>query len=168
VRRYPESVNLPATEMTLVLAARLQAELITQCAILWAQAINVGYLGEFTKSSHENIGRFGLLANGWGFFGTIVRPKSRGQLRLTGPNPLDSIHIEAGFLSHPDDLRAVRVCVELCREIGNPAPLRHFNKREVMPGKLEGKVWTPSFEMPLWPSGMKRLMQKWVATLCPL
>jgi choline dehydrogenase len=29
-------------------------------------------------------------------------------------------------------------CIELCREIGNAAPLRSFVKREVMPGKLKG------------------------------
>jgi choline dehydrogenase len=28
--------------------------------------------------------------------------------------------------------------VELCREIGNSAPLRPFTRREVMPGKLKG------------------------------
>jgi choline dehydrogenase len=29
-------------------------------------------------------------------------------------------------------------CIELCREIGNAAPLRSFVKREVMPGNLKG------------------------------
>jgi choline dehydrogenase len=57
---------------------------------------------------------------------------------LTGPNPLDPIEIEANFLSHPDDLKAAIACVELCREVGNSAALRSFNKREVMPGNLKG------------------------------
>jgi choline dehydrogenase len=42
------------------------------------------------------------------------------------------------MLSHPDDLKAAIGCVELCREIGNSAPLRPFAKREVMPGNLKG------------------------------
>jgi choline dehydrogenase len=68
----------------------------------------------------------------------VVRPKSRGQIRLTGPNPLDPIEIEANTLSHPDDVKAAIACVELCREIGNSAALRPFVKREVMPGNLKG------------------------------
>jgi choline dehydrogenase len=77
-------------------------------------------------------------ASGWTLFGGVVRPKSRGHIRLTGPNPLDPIQIEANFLSHPDDLQAALVCVERCREIGNSAPLQPFAKREVMPGNLKG------------------------------
>ena len=41
-------------------------------------------------------------------------------------------------MSHPDDLKAAMVCLELCREIGNSVPLRPFTKREVMPGNLKG------------------------------
>jgi choline dehydrogenase len=93
---------------------------------------------EIPKSSAENSARFGLPASGWTLFGGLVRPKSRGHLRLTGPNPLDPIEIEANFLSHPDDLKAAIACVELCREIGNSAALRPFTRREVMPGNLKG------------------------------
>src|SRR5258708_11070114 len=70
--------------------------------------------------------------------GIILRPKSRGRIRLTGPNPLDPLQIEPHHLSHPDDLKAAIACVELCREIGNSAALRPFAKREVMPGSLKG------------------------------
>jgi choline dehydrogenase len=89
------------------------------------------------RSSAENTARFGLPAIGWNLFGGVVRPKSRGQIRLTGPNPLDPIQIEVNFLSHPDDLKAAIACVELCREIGNSAALRPFTKCEVMPGNLK-------------------------------
>jgi choline dehydrogenase len=93
---------------------------------------------EVPKSSAENIAKFGLPAAGWTLFGGVVRPKSRGHLRLTGPNPADPVQIEANFLSHPDDMKAAIACVELCREIGNSAPLRPFIRREVMPGNLKG------------------------------
>jgi Choline dehydrogenase and related flavoproteins len=53
-------------------------------------------------------------------------------------NPLDPIQIDENLLSHPDDLKAAIALVELCREIGNSAPLRPFSKREVMPGNLRG------------------------------
>jgi choline dehydrogenase len=68
----------------------------------------------------------------------VVRPKSRGQVYLSGPDPDDPMRIEANLLSHPDDIKAALACVELCREIGNSQALRSFAKREVMPGNLEG------------------------------
>jgi GMC oxidoreductase len=71
-------------------------------------------------------------------YGTVVRPKSRGQIRLTGPSPDDPIQIESNTMSHPDDLKAAVACVELCREIANSAALRPFTKREVIPGNLRG------------------------------
>jgi choline dehydrogenase len=89
-------------------------------------------------SSPENAARFDLPAQGWTLHGGIERPKSRGRIRLTGPNATDPIQIEANFLSHPDDLKAAIASVELCREIGNSAPLRRYAKREVMPGNLKG------------------------------
>ena len=68
----------------------------------------------------------------------VVRPKSRGRIRLTGTNPQSPIEIEANTLAHPDDMKAAIACVELCREIGNSGPLSPFVKREVMPGNLKG------------------------------
>ena len=77
-------------------------------------------------------------ANCWILFPGIVRPKSRGHLRLTGADPHSAIEIHANLLQHPDDFRAMVSCVELCREIGNSKALRRFVKREVMPGHLKG------------------------------
>jgi choline dehydrogenase len=96
--------------------------------------------GELTKASPENAARFGLpaIGSGWTLFGGVARPKSQGRLRLTGPSPLDPIQIEANFLSHRDDLKAARACVELCREVGNSVAFKPFTKREVMPGNLKG------------------------------
>src|SRR3984893_1625058 len=71
---------------------------------------------EIPLSSAENAARFGLPVSGWSLFGGIARPKTRGRILLTGPNPLDPIEIEANFLSHPDDLSAAIACVVLCRE----------------------------------------------------
>ncbi|HET9374249.1 MAG TPA: GMC oxidoreductase [Chthoniobacterales bacterium] len=74
----------------------------------------------------------------WTLFGAVARPKSRGWVRLTGPDPLDPIQIEENALSHPADLKAAMVGVELCREIGNSRPLLPFARREIMPGNLKG------------------------------
>src|SRR6201984_338657 len=86
----------------------------------------------------ETRAKFNPSPASWSLYGAVVRPKSRGQIRLTGLNPDDPIQIEANTLSHPNDMKAAVACVELCREIGNSAALRPFTKREVMPGNLRG------------------------------
>jgi choline dehydrogenase len=93
---------------------------------------------EVPVCSAETGAKFSPPPASWTLYGGVVRPKSRGQIRLTGLNPDDPIQIEANTLSHPDDLKAAVACVELCREIGNSAALRPFTKREVMPGNLRG------------------------------
>ncbi len=55
----------------------------------------------------------------WSLAPGVVRPRSRGEIRLTGPNPDDPIRIEANTLSHRDDMRAAIASVEICREIAN-------------------------------------------------
>ncbi|MDX1888877.1 GMC family oxidoreductase [Mycolicibacterium sp. 050158] len=93
---------------------------------------------EVPKSSAENIARFGLPEHGWTLFAGVVRPHSRGHIRLRSAYPLDPVDIHANMLSDPDDVKAAVAAVELCREIGNSEPLRPFTKREVMPGSLRG------------------------------
>jgi choline dehydrogenase len=94
--------------------------------------------GEVPICSAETAAKFNPPTASWTLFGGVVRPKSRGQIRLTGPNPQDPLQIEPNTLSHPDDLKAAKASVRLCREIGNSLPLRSFVKREVAPGNLEG------------------------------
>ena len=89
-------------------------------------------------ASAEAAARFNPPSNCWTLSPGVVRPKSRGLIRLTGRNPLDPVEIEARTLSHPDDLKATIAMVQLCREIGNSTALRPFVKREVMPGNLKG------------------------------
>jgi choline dehydrogenase len=93
---------------------------------------------EFPLSSAETAARFDLPEFGWTLLGGVVRPKSRGHICLTGPDPTDPVQIQPNTLSQPDDLKAAIAAVELCREIGNSAALRPFTKREVMPGNLKG------------------------------
>jgi choline dehydrogenase len=95
-------------------------------------------IAEAPVPSAETAARFNPPANSWTISGVGVSPKSRGQLRLTGPNPLDPIQIDANMLSHPDDLKAAIAAVELSREIGNSRALKPYAKREVMPGNLKG------------------------------
>jgi choline dehydrogenase len=95
-------------------------------------------LAEVPFASAENAVRFGLPSAGWTVAAGISRPKSRGRLRLTGPNPHDPIEVDANTFGDPADVKTAMACVELCREIGNSAALGPFVSREVMPGNLKG------------------------------
>lgn len=94
--------------------------------------------GAFPKATPENAARYGLPEASWILFAALSRPKSRGRVRLTGPNPDDPVEINANALSHPEDLAAAVSCVEFMCDIGKSAALRPFVKREVMPGNLKG------------------------------
>src|SRR5260370_2091311 len=89
---------------------------------------------EVPFAAAEMLARFNAPAGSWSMFAGVVRPKSRGRIRLTGPNPMDAVQIETNMMSHPDDLKAAIACVQLCREIGNSAVFRPFVQRAVMPG----------------------------------
>ncbi len=93
---------------------------------------------EVPFAAAEMLARYNAPAGSWSMFAGIVRPKSRGRIRLTGPNPVDALQIETNMMSHPDDVKAAIGGVQLCREIGNSAVFRPFVKREVMPGNLKG------------------------------
>jgi choline dehydrogenase len=84
--------------------------------------------------------KFNPPANSWSLVPGIVRPKSRGHIRLTGANTHDPIEIEANFLGDPDDLKAMIRSLELCRELADSAAIRPFVKREVIPGGIKGKA----------------------------
>jgi choline dehydrogenase len=93
-------------------------------------------VAELAMASTESAARFGLPEHGFTLCGGVVQPKSRGQVRLTGPEPGDPVEIEQNMLAHPDDMKLAIELVELCREVGNGTPLRKFVKREVIPGNL--------------------------------
>jgi choline dehydrogenase len=113
-----------------------------QAALFWDSGLTAditgpdlfAYLGPFPKATPENAAEHGLPKNAWTLFGAPTHPKSRGQLRLTGPRPTDPIRIHANALADPEDLKTAIVCVETLREIGNSAKLRPFVTREAMPG----------------------------------
>src|SRR5439155_7325137 len=95
-------------------------------------------VSELPFASAENALRFTMPEAGWTLFSAIARPKSRGQIRLTGPGALDPVKIEANLLANADDVTTALACVEMCREVGNSAAIKPFAKREVMPGNLKG------------------------------
>ncbi|MBX5048815.1 GMC family oxidoreductase [Rhizobium lentis] len=75
--------------------------------------------------------------HGWTMFAGLAQPKSRGRLRLCGPEVNDPIYIEPNSLSEPEDMVAALAAVELCREIGNSAAFTPLVSRETAPGKRD-------------------------------
>jgi choline dehydrogenase len=68
--------------------------------------------GSDAAASAETTARFNPPTGSWTMAAGVVRPKSRGHIRL-------SAQIEANTLSHPDELKAAIAGVELSHEIGN-------------------------------------------------
>jgi choline dehydrogenase len=82
-------------------------------------------------------------ATAWALCAGLVAPKSRGQIKLRSANPADRPLVDARFMSHPDDVKALAYGIEVCRDIGNSAAMKDFVKREVAPGKkLTGQEMT--------------------------
>jgi choline dehydrogenase len=124
-----------------------QSEAVTQkeqAVIFWKSNPSLDtpdmscHIGEGLLLSPETI-RFNPLENSWTMALGIFRPKSRGHIRLTGPNPLDPVELTANHLKDPDDVKALVRSVEFCRDIASSAALRPFAKREVIPGGTKGK-----------------------------
>jgi choline dehydrogenase len=74
--------------------------------------------------------------NGYALVPGLVRPASRGSLRLSSAEPSAPPLIDMNYLGHEADVEALRVGVELCREIGASRAFDGFRKRELMPGRL--------------------------------
>lgn len=74
-------------------------------------------------------------SSSWALCAGLVAPKSRGEIRLRSANPADRPIVDARFLSHPDDVKALAFGIEVSREIGNSPAMQAFVKREVAPGK---------------------------------
>lgn len=97
---------------------------------------------EVPFASEVHGGAYPIPDGSWTIAPGIVRPKSRGEVRLTGPNPNDPVAIDGAFLREEADMKALLTCIDLCREIGNSGPLSEFNEREIMPGNLSREDMT--------------------------
>jgi choline dehydrogenase len=72
--------------------------------------------------------------NGFTLMGGMVRPVSRGSLKLTGPTPEDPIALDPNILACESDLESLVVAVGLCRQIGAADALREWGAVEQYPG----------------------------------
>ncbi len=93
---------------------------------------------EFPAPSTDTAAQ-GVPAHGWTMFAGLAHPKSRGVVRLSGPNPQQPVLIEANTLSHPDDVTTALANIELCRELGNHSAFSSLVSGEALPGKRDAQ-----------------------------
>ena len=67
---------------------------------------------------------------------SVVRPASRGSVRLVSSDPAVAPAIDVNFMARDADVNAMLSAVELCREMGASSAFGDLRKREVMPGYL--------------------------------
>lgn len=73
--------------------------------------------------------------DGFTLLGGMVRPQSRGSIRLSGPDPDDPLLIDLNAFEVPADLESLEASLTQVREIAAAAPLRdEWGARELYPG----------------------------------
>ena len=73
--------------------------------------------------------------NGFSLMAGMIRPASRGTIRLTGPALTDELAIDPQILSSESDMQSLEAAVELCRTIGaSPALVDEWGAQELYPG----------------------------------
>lgn len=74
---------------------------------------------------------------------TLLRPESRGRIRLRGTFPMDQPRIEPDYLSRDSEVEVMVAGIELARRIAAANPLRTYCGKEVVPGadiKSRGEI----------------------------
>jgi choline dehydrogenase len=64
----------------------------------------------------------------------LLKPRSRGRLRLRATDPAAAPIIEAGLLTHPDDIADLAVGVRVARQLARTSPLAGLLGEEQFPG----------------------------------
>jgi choline dehydrogenase len=81
----------------------------------------------FAPEANDGLPRYTIIPG-------IVRPKSRGTVRLTAADPDAPLAIDPRYFDHPDDMAAMIQAVRLSRRIGEQAALAEWNAGEHFPG----------------------------------
>ncbi len=85
--------------------------------------------------AHRNASGFAIpLGHGYGIIGILVRPKSRGTVKLATADPHAAPLIDFNFLAEDDDRRALLFSVKLARRILNAPEFASLQGREISPG----------------------------------
>lgn len=66
----------------------------------------------------------------------MVKPKSRGSIKLKSPNPLDHPLIDQNFFSEPDDMKALIVGCNKTMDVLLSKPFAPYRKKWYLPDSL--------------------------------
>ncbi|MBV9695732.1 MAG: choline dehydrogenase [Gammaproteobacteria bacterium] len=88
----------------------------------------------FVPAQLDDHGRNRLPGHGFTVHACVLRPRSRGRLRLRSARLEDAPRIDPNYLSEPADLRVLLEGVRLAREIVAAAPFDPYRGAEVYPG----------------------------------
>jgi 4-pyridoxate dehydrogenase len=72
--------------------------------------------------------------DGFGCRAILLRPKSRGEIKLSSSDPRASPHIYQNFFAADEDLATLRAGVRLTRELARESSLEPFVEAEIAPG----------------------------------
>jgi choline dehydrogenase len=72
--------------------------------------------------------------NGYTIAPGVIRPRSRGTLRLASADPVTAPSCDPNILAEPYDLEALVDALEICREIGASSAFNDWRYAEVAPG----------------------------------
>ncbi|MCB9592752.1 MAG: GMC family oxidoreductase [Sandaracinaceae bacterium] len=81
----------------------------------------------------------GLRAQVKKVFGIVVilgKPKSRGRVTLSSPDPKAPARIDPGYFADPEDMETMLKGVARARRVAGAAPLAAWGNREIFPGPL--------------------------------
>jgi choline dehydrogenase-like flavoprotein len=67
----------------------------------------------------------------------LVRPASRGHVKLTSSEPTADLEIDMNYLGQEADVQALLCAIAMCRDMGASAAFQAWRKREVMPGQRD-------------------------------
>jgi len=65
----------------------------------------------------------------------LIRPVSRGEMKLASANPNDALLLDPNYLGEQADYDALYEAVQLCRKLGYTQAMQDWMKGEVFPGK---------------------------------
>lgn len=85
----------------------------------------------------------------WNIIPMLLRPRSRGTLRLRSRNPFQKILINANYFTHPEDIKVLVEGVKIALSLQETSALRRFGTRfwdgVPMPGCEHTELWTDDY-----------------------
>jgi choline dehydrogenase len=101
--------------------------------------------GQVPLVSNEIAARYLIPPNAFVLLPCLVRPRSRGYLRLRTADPNGPLEIQPNFLAEQADVEALATCVELGLDLASQPAYRDLIKRWVVPPERTSRQATVAF-----------------------